>query len=76
MAAVAVAPWLLGLTGAIYGVAASALSAIFFALAIAVAANRATDPARMGPEKRLFAFSIFYLFAMFTALVVDRWLLA
>ena len=41
-----------------------------------VAANRATDPARMGPEKRLFAFSIFYLFAMFTALVVDRWLLA
>ena len=30
----------------------------------------------MGPEKRLFAFSILYLFALFGALVVDRWLLA
>lgn len=76
MAAVAVAPWPLGLTGAIYGIAASALSAVFFALALGVAVNRATDPAQMGPEKRLFAFSIFYLFAMFTALVADRWLLA
>jgi protoheme IX farnesyltransferase len=28
----------------------------------------------MGPEKRLFAFSILYLFALFTALVADRWL--
>ena len=30
----------------------------------------------MGPEKRLFAFSILYLFALFAALVVDRWVLA
>jgi protoheme IX farnesyltransferase len=29
----------------------------------------------MKPEKRLFAYSIFYLFALFTALVADRWLL-
>jgi len=29
----------------------------------------------MGAEKRLFAFSILYLFALFTALVADRWLL-
>ena len=28
----------------------------------------------MGPEKRLFAFSILYLFAIFGALVADRWL--
>ncbi len=30
----------------------------------------------MGPEKRLFAFSILYLFGLFAALVVDRWVLA
>jgi protoheme IX farnesyltransferase len=30
----------------------------------------------MGPEKRLFAFSILYLFGLFTALVADKWLLA
>ncbi|MEQ9662950.1 MAG: heme o synthase [Parasphingopyxis sp.] len=76
MAAVAVAPWPLGLTGAFYGIAASVLSGIFVALAAAVSANRATDPAAMKPEKRLFAFSIFYLFAMFAALVIDARLFA
>ena len=30
----------------------------------------------MKPEKRLFAFSILYLFAIFGALVADRWLIA
>ena len=38
--------------------------------------NRATEPAGMKPEKRLFAFSILYLFALFGALVADRWLIA
>ena len=38
--------------------------------------NRATEPAMMRPEKRLFAFSILYLFALFGALVADSWLLA
>jgi protoheme IX farnesyltransferase len=28
----------------------------------------------MGPEKHLFAFSVFYLFALFTVLVADRWI--
>ncbi|MFC7536014.1 heme o synthase [Sphingomonas sp. GCM10030256] len=72
MAACAVAPWMLGLTGPIYGVAAAALSAFFVFLAFAVLANKATEPASMGPEKRLFAFSIAYLFLLFGALVVDR----
>ncbi len=75
MAAAAVAPWPLGLAGAIYGTAAAALSLVFLALAAHVLANRATEPAAMAPEKRLFAFSILYLFAIFGALVVDRWLL-
>jgi protoheme IX farnesyltransferase len=75
MAAAAVAPWPLGLTGALYGIAAAVLSAAFVLLSLQVLANRATEPAEMKPEKRLFAFSILYLFAVFTALVVDKWLI-
>jgi len=76
MAAVAVAPWALGLAGAIYGVAAIALSAVFLVLALRVAISRETDPAAMKAERRLFAFSILYLFALFGALVADRLALA
>jgi protoheme IX farnesyltransferase len=76
MAAAAVAPWPLGLAGALYGIAASVLSAAFVLLSLRVLANRATEPAEMRPEKRLFAFSILYLFAVFGALVADRWLIA
>lgn len=74
MAVSAVAPWALGLAGAVYGVAATALSLVFLALAAQVFANRATEPADMKPEKRLFAFSILYLFALFGALVADHWM--
>jgi protoheme IX farnesyltransferase len=76
MAAAAVAPWPLGLVGALYGIAAAVLSAAFVLLSLQVLANRATEPAGMKPEKRLFAFSILYLFAVFSALVVDKWLIA
>jgi protoheme IX farnesyltransferase len=75
MAAAAVAPWPLGLTGPIYGVVAAALSAAFIVLSLPVLANRATEPAGMAPEKRLFGFSVLYLFALFAVLVADRWLL-
>jgi protoheme IX farnesyltransferase len=74
MAAAAVAPWPLGLTGAIYGVSATILSLVFIVLAGRVAANRATEPAEMAAEKHLFAYSVFYLFALFAVLVADRWL--
>lgn len=74
MAAAAVAPWPLGLTHAIYGMAAAALSLAFVALTIPVLTNRATETAAMGPEKRLFGYSVIYLFALFGALVADRWL--
>ena len=76
MAAAAVAPWPLGLAGPLYGLAASALGLAFLALSLAVLMNRATEPAGMRPEKRLFVFSILYLFALFGALVADQWLLA
>ena len=75
MIAAAVAPWAMGLTGWVYGVASIALNAVFLVLAFAVFANKATEPKAMGPEKRLFAFSILYLFGLFAALVVDRWVI-
>src|SRR5437868_4268730 len=74
MAATAVAPWLLGLAGPVYGVCAAVLSFVFLVLAARVAASRATEPAAMDAEKHLFAYSVFYLFALFAVLVADRWL--
>ena len=74
MTAAAIAPWPLGLTGAVYGISAAVLSFVFLVLAGRVAANRATEPAGMGAEKHLFAYSVFYLFALFAVLVADRWL--
>ena len=74
MAAAAVAPWALGLTGPVYGACAAVLSSVFLVLAGRVAANRATEPSNMEAEKHLFAYSVFYLFALFTVLVADRYL--
>ena len=74
MAAAAVAPWPLGLSGAVYGISATVLSFVFVVLAGRVTANQATDPAQMDAEKHLFAYSVFYLFALFAVLVADRWL--
>ena len=76
MAAVAVAPWPLGLAGALYGTVAAGFSLVFLLLSARVFANRAADPAEMKPEKQLFAFSILYLFVLFGALVADKLLLA
>ena len=73
---VALAPWWIGGTGAIYGVAAAVLSGLFVALAVPVAFRRTGEGDRMAPEKRLFTYSVFYLFALFTTLVVDRMMLA
>src|SRR3954454_16504580 len=58
MAAAAVAPWLLGLTGPVYGVSAAIFSFVFLVLAGRVAANRATEPKDMDAEKHLFAYSV------------------
>jgi heme o synthase len=74
MAGAAVAPWPLGLAGPIYGACAAILSLVFVVLAGRVLANEATDPGEMAPEKHLFGYSVFYLFALFAVLVADRWL--
>src|SRR5690606_17956871 len=72
---VSLVPWWIGGTGAIYGGAAVALSGLFLALTLPVAFRKATDGDGMKPEKRLFAYSVLYLFALFAALVADRLIL-
>ena len=76
MAAAAMAPVLLKLTGLIYGVTALAGTALFVLFAFQVLRHRETDPSRMKPERRLFKYSIIYLFVLFGAVVADRWLLS
>jgi heme o synthase len=76
MAACAVLPWALGLTGTIYGGVAVVMTLLFALLAAQVGFRTTTDSDLMRPEKRLFAFSILYLFVLFGAMVADRWILA
>lgn len=69
-------PWWIGGAGAIYGWSALALSAVFLGFSVRVGLRRrdgADDT--MKPEKQLFGYSVLYLFALFGALVADRWLL-
>lgn len=74
MAVAAIAPALFGLAGTVYAVAAGLLTAIFLFLSGRVAMSRIVDPALMSAERALFKYSILYLFLLFAALVVDRWL--
>ncbi len=69
---VALAPWAIGGAGALYGAAALALSLGFLALAVPVGTRTTGERDAMSAEKRLFKFSIFYLFALFAVLVADR----
>jgi protoheme IX farnesyltransferase len=71
-----IAPFWLSLTGWLYGTAALLLSAVFLLLALRVAVFRGgISETDMRPEKRLFGFSVLYLFALFAALVADRFLI-
>jgi protoheme IX farnesyltransferase len=74
MVACAVAIWLMGYAGAVYGVTAALLSVVFFLLAAHVGFRTTVPDDGMKPERRLFWFSIFYLFILFAALVADRWI--
>jgi protoheme IX farnesyltransferase len=73
---IAAAPWAIGGTGAVYGISAIALSLAFLALALPVGLRSSPPGDSMRPERRLFGFSILYLFALFAALVADRLILA
>ena len=61
------APWLLGLAGPVYGVCAGVLNLLFTAAAIRVWRDESDRSAR-----HMFAFSLFYLFLIFTVLLVDH----
>jgi protoheme IX farnesyltransferase len=67
----AVLPTVLGFASVGYGLVAAALGAIFIYCSIAVWRMPDGDQ-RMVPAKKMFAFSIFYLFAIFSALMFDR----
>ena len=68
LAPVAASPWLLGYAGIVYGVTALVAGASMIALAWRLRVARAdADKAAM----QLFAFSIFYLFALFAVLLIE-----
>jgi protoheme IX farnesyltransferase len=64
---VGMAPAFLGFAGMLYGAAALVLGLIFVAAAVAVQRDETDRSAR-----RMFGFSIFYLFALFALLIADR----
>jgi protoheme IX farnesyltransferase len=70
LVAVAVAPWPLGYFDAVYGVMSLILGGGMLALAINVYRRREGSPA-LRATRKLFAFSILYLFALFATLLVE-----
>jgi heme o synthase len=75
MVAASLLPFALAETSWVYGSVAAILNLIFLVLAFAVWRNPAVDAADMKPEKRLFAFSILYLFLLFAVFAADRMLM-
>jgi len=72
LAPIAIAPWAIGGTSWVFGSVAVVLSALFVLLAIPVGLRERAEEDSMREEKVLFKFSIYYLFALFAALVADR----
>ncbi len=70
LAPVGVAPALMGFGGLTYAVVSAVSGAVFLWLAYKVWLNGGED-ARLMAEKRLFGFSIFYLFALFGTLFLE-----
>lgn len=58
-------PWVLGYSGPIYGAAALILSGFFVVTALRVLASDDLKPAKL-----MFGYSVFYLFALFLALMI------
>ena len=69
LVAVAVAPWPLGYFDAVYGVTSLALGAGMLALAVNVYRHR-TGSQALRATRKLFAFSIVYLFVLFATLLL------
>ncbi len=62
----AIAPWCLGFAGVLYGMSAIILSGFFIVTAF-LTLNDSTHKS----AKRMFAYSVLYLFVLFTALMLD-----
>jgi heme o synthase len=71
LAPVGVSPWAFGYAGLVYGVVALVCGAIMLQLAWRVYRDR-TGAAAASAARKLFAFSLLYLFVLFTALLVDN----
>ncbi|HEX5778809.1 MAG TPA: heme o synthase [Xanthobacteraceae bacterium] len=65
-----IAPTLIGFAGPAYGIASAVLGAVFLTMAFDVWRRREGAVAA-GAARRLFAFSILYLFLLFTILLVE-----
>jgi protoheme IX farnesyltransferase len=76
LVAVTLAPWALGLTGAIYGTTAAVLGLGFLACAWRVLRDQQDEAGvsqtNDAPARAAFKFSILYLFVLFAALAADR----
>lgn len=76
LAPLALAPVLTGLGGVIYGITAALLGAVFIKFAVEVWRSDAgavpVQPEGAKAAKRMFAFSILYLFVLFAALLVEH----
>jgi protoheme IX farnesyltransferase len=70
LVAVAVAPWPLGYFDAVYGIASLLLGGAMLALAFSVYRHRVGRQA-LRATRKLFAFSILYLFALFAILLIE-----
>jgi protoheme IX farnesyltransferase len=67
LAPLGAAPWFLGYAGPLYGVVAVITGVMMIALALRIRSERSHTA-----SKRMFGFSILYLFLLFAALLVDR----
>ncbi len=67
MVPLSIAPYLLGIAGIVYGITAFALSVFFLFTNFRVLVDKTDKSARL-----MFGYSVFYLFALFTALMIDK----
>jgi len=65
---ISVLPWALGFAGKLYGAIAVMSGVTMLLLALQL---RSSSDADRHPARRLFAFSIFYLFVLFAGLLAD-----
>lgn len=70
LAPVGALPWIYGFAGNLYAFVSVILGAVFLYLSVMVWKMN-SDSTEMKPAKRLFAFSIFYLFTLFATLLVE-----